>query len=523
MAKELLEKAAKEGHVGAIVKLAEINMAEVAETDAISDALASLSINKSKLLKINKSCHNYSLEFVHRFKTRDADAHFERAECYFHGSPGVAQNTAAALQSYRKAAEKGHTVAQFYIAVCYDFGYAVLQDKAAARHWYEKAAGNPFLSEFEHSDDPRYLNHEAISYTENWPKAGTEGHADAQFNLALCFLYDDGMVAKNKDRAVKFYTMASDQGHWLATYNLACWYDGDGIGLEEIQHILVRTAHEKRYQPDRQNPLDPNSYYHDVSYKYYNKSLSSQEQERLNAADSWESHCFIQAASHYLSLAKTGDVNAQFCLAKCFDCCDPHTPAAFTKYYGGGAPARGGDARYFADWYKRAADQGHADAQFNLALCYYCGDGIIGDRYVHEDKAMAVKLYSMAASQGHKGAQFNLEALSAMLSATEACSTAHPPLRVGPIFGKFGPCCLAIIRCNVHRNKADCKSSSDPQLCNNRLCQHRGHSQAECRRAHAWLNSSADTFMPAYKIKCTFGINIPGTVRCSCKVCRLRV
>ena len=53
-------------------------------------------------------------------------------------------------------------------------------------------------------------------------------------------------------------------------------------------------------------------------------------------------------------------------------------------------------------WYRLAAAQGNAAAQFNLGLMYEEGQG------VEQDYAEAVKWYRLAAEQGNAAAQFNL-------------------------------------------------------------------------------------------------------------------
>ena len=52
--------------------------------------------------------------------------------------------------------------------------------------------------------------------------------------------------------------------------------------------------------------------------------------------------------------------------------------------------------------YRKAADQGHALAQFNLGVIYYSGEGVA------RDVPAAVDLFRSAAEQGNAGAQFNL-------------------------------------------------------------------------------------------------------------------
>ncbi|WP_052046260.1 tetratricopeptide repeat protein [Candidatus Paracaedibacter symbiosus] len=49
-------------------------------------------------------------------------------------------------------------------------------------------------------------------------------------------------------------------------------------------------------------------------------------------------------------------------------------------------------------WYRKAADQGHAEAQFSLGYCYNNGEGVT------KDYTEAVKWYCKAA-EGHAWAQ----------------------------------------------------------------------------------------------------------------------
>ena len=53
-------------------------------------------------------------------------------------------------------------------------------------------------------------------------------------------------------------------------------------------------------------------------------------------------------------------------------------------------------------WYRLAAEQGNASAQYNLGVRYANGEG------VPQDDAEAVKWYRLAAEQGDASAQYNL-------------------------------------------------------------------------------------------------------------------
>ena len=62
------------------------------------------------------------------------------------------------------------------------------------------------------------------------------------------------------------------------------------------------------------------------------------------------------------------------------------------------------------NWYRKAADQGYAAAQYNLGLAYANGDGVA------QDYALAYKWTSLAAREGDVDAQQNMQTLRSWLS-----------------------------------------------------------------------------------------------------------
>ena len=58
-------------------------------------------------------------------------------------------------------------------------------------------------------------------------------------------------------------------------------------------------------------------------------------------------------------------------------------------------------------WFRLAAEQGDASAQFNLGVMYAKGEGVL------KDDAEAVRWYRLAAEQGDASAQFNLGVMHA--------------------------------------------------------------------------------------------------------------
>ena len=96
--------------------------------------------------------------------------------------------------------------------------------------------------------------------------------------------------------------------------------------------------------------------------------------------------------------AKAGDPVAQNGLGVMY-----YTGEAISKSPSG--QVLNNDPELAAGWFFRAAEQGYADAQFNLGLMYANGEG------VEKDMAQAVELFKKAAEQGHVDAQNNLGAM----------------------------------------------------------------------------------------------------------------
>ena len=98
-----------------------------------------------------------------------------------------------------------------------------------------------------------------------------------------------------------------------------------------------------------------------------------------------------EAVKWYRRAAEEGDANAQTKLGLMYD-------------KGDGVPQDFAEA---VKWYRRAAEQGNAEAQYNLARMYRNGQG------VPQDIAEAMKWCRRAAEEGDATAQFNLGALYA--------------------------------------------------------------------------------------------------------------
>ena len=59
-------------------------------------------------------------------------------------------------------------------------------------------------------------------------------------------------------------------------------------------------------------------------------------------------------------------------------------------------------------WWIKAAEQDHAMAQYNLGECYYYGLGFSNDEWLSIDKAKAAELFLKSAENGYADAQMSI-------------------------------------------------------------------------------------------------------------------
>lgn len=94
---------------------------------------------------------------------------------YYYGKKGVSQDYVKAVKWYLRAAEQGHTPAQFNLGVCYGNGFGVTRNYVEAAKWYYKAA--------------------------------EQGHTEAQFCVGYCYEYGTG-VTQDYQIAKEWYQKA---------------------------------------------------------------------------------------------------------------------------------------------------------------------------------------------------------------------------------------------------------------------------------------------------------------------------
>ena len=101
----------------------------------------------------------------------------------------------------------------------------------------------------------------------------------------------------------------------------------------------------------------------------------------------YENGDYDQAVECFFLGVKDGDIDCQFYLGECY-------------YYGRGVDK---NLKAASEWYKKAAENGHAVAQYNLGVLYEKGLGIAADLFE------AQSWYRKSAAQGNPKAKAALD------------------------------------------------------------------------------------------------------------------
>jgi len=198
----------------------------------------------------------------------------------YQNGQGVPQNPKQAFRLYSLSAHQGFPQAQFNLGLLYEGGIGADKNPVYAYQWFSLAdaggmkAAKDILKRLEKTSGPDQIA-EAKSLAKKWKPTGpkkmelpdpanfdrgfaaakrgdykaalkdlkplaAEGHADAQYNLAI--MYDLGRgVSKNSLDAEKFYKLAAEQGHASAQDDLG-WMYATGTRLPKNYKKALRWA-----------------------------------------------------------------------------------------------------------------------------------------------------------------------------------------------------------------------------------------------------------------------------------------
>jgi uncharacterized protein len=211
--------------------------------------------------------------------------------------------------------------------------------------------------------------------------AAKQGQADAQFNLGVAYAGGEG-VERDDTEAAEWYRKAAAQGHAKAQLAL-------GILCEQGRG--VSTDHGQAVNWYRKAALQGNAGAQaNLGHSYETgRGLARDREQAIEWYGKAAKHAYATVLSVYRKAALQGHAQAQLYLA------------GFYKYGDGVAQ----DDKQAFEWYFMAAQQGLSEAQFNVGMYYFTGKG------VSQDYGQAFGWWHKAAVQGFAAAQFNLGSL----------------------------------------------------------------------------------------------------------------
>ena len=257
----------------------------------------------------------------------------------------------------------------------------------------EDEAADEDEDEEDDEDDDEYDREEA----EGRRIEAEQGDAEAQYTLGG--YYEGGLgVERNLSEAVKWYRKAAEQGYVDAQIALGeCYYDGDGVEKNRAEAV-----------------------------KWWRKAAEKEELPAFYAAECDESKSkkdedvgddLPETVRKFLPAAKRGDVNAQIALGeyyeKRFDGESVYVMLMTEKDYKEREKMIRDLAKTFGlkafRWYRKAAEQGSAKAQFKVGDYYTGGGGWV------VDILPKIKWYLKAAEQGYTPAMVELAMCSSYM------------------------------------------------------------------------------------------------------------
>jgi len=226
------------------------------------------------------------------------------------------------------------------------------------------------------------------------------GDASSQFQLALLFSGEGSVVAANPQKQAAWYQKACDQGHFGAMNNLGLLYEkGVGVDKSESKAFELFNA-AAQHEDDGVAQFNLGRCFEraigvvkdvQVAFKWYEVSAKSGNSESNFKCGVFlfdgigHSKDRVQAFLYFKDAAEKGHLQSTYSVGYCLQ-------NGFGTEY----------SDSFVEWYKKAADAGHARASLKLALVY--DDGL--SETADYDKV--IHYLNQSANYGSAEAKFRL-------------------------------------------------------------------------------------------------------------------
>jgi TPR repeat protein/serine/threonine protein kinase len=336
--------------------------------------------------------------------------------CYSLGV-GLPQNDRRAFESYRSAAAEGLAWGQYELARALETGTGTAGNVEEALVWYERAnkqsypAAGAKVAELGYQLGEAYYRGEGKKQSfqraaDFYRKAAELGNRDSQYVLGY-LLVENKTGANDRAQGVNWYRKAEAYGHLDARNSLAlCYKKGVGIAKDEAKavqlfrdaanagHVAAMVNLAACYEKGEGVAEDVEqaiAWYEKAAAKNSSRAAEQAQKLSFELAEDWyrgrgRVKNIYRAADFYRKAAEGGHREAQFRLG-------------WILMKGEAGTANPDEA---VKWYTKAANQGHPMAKNNLGFAYERGDGVV------KDLNRAFRLYDEAAASGLALAMFNL-------------------------------------------------------------------------------------------------------------------
>ncbi len=383
-------------------------------------------------LESNKGLFNIGYELYNTHKAYDLAVYWYRKSadlgdkasqnnlgiCYENGR-GVEKDLTKAVELYRKSAEQGDKIAQNNLGLCYEYGKSVEKDLTEATYWYEKAAIQGHVSaqnNLAKCYSQLGFKNQNPQKTYYWyKKSADQGDSVGQYELGNCY-YSGRGIKQDLSEAVFWYRKSAEQGNKHAQERLGrCYENGEGIEEDESKAFFWYKKLAEQGNDVGQYIVGNCYYYgHGVTQNYYdafawyeksanNGNVNSKNQLGECYHNGYGVGKNEEEAFKWFKEALYGNANATYRMGMFYH-----------GYYGGKLVEP--DPYLAFTYFLNAAEHGHLEAQYQVAMCYEFGyndrrapeyKGILGiSKSI--DTSKVIYWYKKAAERGHEGANRSL-------------------------------------------------------------------------------------------------------------------
>ena len=326
----------------------------------------------------------------------DVAAQLSLAIDYTHGR-GLQRDQVEAIKWYTESAKQGNARAQYHLAKIYSDGNWVDKDDSEAVGWFSASASQGDI-DAQYELGFRYANGIGVAEDDfravHWyTRSAQQGNADAQYELGNHFARGEG-VAQNQTEAQSFYLRAADGGNGLAMKQLGIRYFE---GAYVPRDYVAAASFFERYVDESARSGQSGGEFPTIGVRLGHMYLNGQGVSR-NSRKAFD--LFRQAASY-------NDSDGQFQLGMMYlesrvgkDLLRSTDKHPSTRQWCSNLIR----AQWWQvasqciarSWFLRAANQGHTEAQIELAGMLENGEGGIGSL------VQAHKWYNLAGDSEHR-------------------------------------------------------------------------------------------------------------------------